>query len=167
VKAQFRVESGCACSFGDEMKRLGDALNTDEIRRRLAALSPGDRALWGTMSAGAMVCHLREAFRLALGEWSAAPVKMPLPGAAVKLVALYGPARWPKNLQTVPELKVSEGSRPGEFAQDHAELCGALERFVGTVDLRSPHPIFGAMTAADWMRWGYLHTDHHLRQFGR
>ena len=29
------------------------------------------------------------------------------------------------------------------------------------------HPMFGPMSAADWMRWGYLHADHHLRQFGR
>jgi hypothetical protein len=29
------------------------------------------------------------------------------------------------------------------------------------------HPMFGGMTAKDWMRWGYLHADHHLRQFGR
>jgi hypothetical protein len=27
------------------------------------------------------------------------------------------------------------------------------------------HPIFGAMTRRAWMRWGYLHVDHHLRQF--
>ena len=26
---------------------------------------------------------------------------------------------------------------------------------------------WGKMTAGDWMRWGYLHADHHLRQFGR
>jgi hypothetical protein len=30
-----------------------------------------------------------------------------------------------------------------------------------------PHSIFGSMTNQDWMRWGYLHADHHLRQFGR
>ena len=29
------------------------------------------------------------------------------------------------------------------------------------------HPMFGPMTPEDWMRWGYLHADHHLRQFGR
>jgi hypothetical protein len=28
------------------------------------------------------------------------------------------------------------------------------------------HPIFGRMSEAAWMRWAYLHTDHHLRQFG-
>jgi hypothetical protein len=27
--------------------------------------------------------------------------------------------------------------------------------------------MFGPMTEKDWMRWGYLHADHHLRQFGR
>jgi Protein of unknown function (DUF1569) len=29
-----------------------------------------------------------------------------------------------------------------------------------------PHPVFGAMTARDWNRVLYRHTDHHLRQFG-
>jgi hypothetical protein len=28
------------------------------------------------------------------------------------------------------------------------------------------HPIFGAMSERAWLRWGYLHMDHHLRQFG-
>jgi hypothetical protein len=28
------------------------------------------------------------------------------------------------------------------------------------------HPFFGQMTEKEWMRWGYLHADHHLRQFG-
>jgi hypothetical protein len=28
------------------------------------------------------------------------------------------------------------------------------------------HPIFGELTEREWMRWGYLHTDHHFRQFG-
>ena len=28
------------------------------------------------------------------------------------------------------------------------------------------HPIFGSLSEAAWMRWGYLHMDHHLRQFG-
>jgi hypothetical protein len=27
--------------------------------------------------------------------------------------------------------------------------------------------MFGPMSERDWMRWGYLHADHHLRQFGR
>lgn len=26
------------------------------------------------------------------------------------------------------------------------------------------HPYLSAMSASEWMRLGYLHTDHHLRQ---
>jgi hypothetical protein len=32
--------------------------------------------------------------------------------------------------------------------------------------LPANHAVFGAMTATDWYRWAYRHTDHHLRQFG-
>jgi len=28
------------------------------------------------------------------------------------------------------------------------------------------HPLFGPMSETQWLRWGYLHVDHHLRQFG-
>ena len=28
------------------------------------------------------------------------------------------------------------------------------------------HPTLGPMSRAQWLRWGYLHADHHLRQFG-
>jgi uncharacterized protein DUF1569 len=28
------------------------------------------------------------------------------------------------------------------------------------------HPIFGPMSESAWLRWAYLHADHHLRQFG-
>ncbi len=28
------------------------------------------------------------------------------------------------------------------------------------------HPVFGELSEWEWMRWGYLHADHHLRQFG-
>ena len=34
-------------------------------------------------------------------------------------------------------------------------------------DLRVPPPsVFKAMSEGQWMRWGYLHVDHHLRQSG-
>jgi hypothetical protein len=26
--------------------------------------------------------------------------------------------------------------------------------------------VFGRMSQAAWLRWAYLHMDHHLRQFG-
>jgi hypothetical protein len=47
-------------------------------------------------------------------------------------------------------------------------LLAVIDRF--TAQPRAfqfrPHPMFREMSEKDWMRWGYLHTDHHLRQFG-
>jgi hypothetical protein len=48
------------------------------------------------------------------------------------------------------------------------ELETLLARFTAAErDFRwQRHPIFGVMTEQEWLRWGYLHMDHHLRQFG-
>ena len=96
-----------------------------------------------------------------------APVKGPLPSAVMKWLGLSLPMRWPRNIPTVPELKRGRVALPGEFAADRAGLDEALEAFLRVKENRTPHAIFGAMRPRDWMRWGYLHTDHHLRQFGR
>ena len=32
--------------------------------------------------------------------------------------------------------------------------------------LTPAHGFFGRMSTADWQRWAYKHTNHHLRQFG-
>ena len=87
----------------------------------------------------------------------------------VKFIALYAPMRWPQGVPTRPEVD-SEigGTAPAGFGADKQALLTLVERF--TEQPRSfrfqPHPIFLEMSERDWMRWGYLHTDHHLRQFG-
>jgi hypothetical protein len=45
-------------------------------------------------------------------------------------------------------------------------LLRVMERFVPEAVRTSRHPLWGRMTEWEWGRWGYLHTDHHLRQFG-
>ena len=59
------------------------------------------------------------------------------------------------------------GTPPSAFASDKALLESLFVQFA--TDLTSldgrQHPIFGPMSRADWLRWAYLHMDHHLRQF--
>jgi hypothetical protein len=60
------------------------------------------------------------------------------------------------------------GTRPVEFARDTAGLALAIKQFAQrpkTFEF-ARHPIFGELTEWEWMRWGYLHADHHFRQFG-
>jgi hypothetical protein len=76
--------------------------------------------------------------------------------------------RWTKNLKTTPELVRAIEEGPGTDFQ--AAVGAAIERMEALTlepNLAASHPMFGAMSSADWLRWGYLHADHHLRQFGR
>ena len=46
-------------------------------------------------------------------------------------------------------------------------LLASMERFASQTERDvHPHPIFGPLTTWEWQRWGWLHADHHLRQFG-
>ena len=151
------------------MKTLAREGDKAEILRRLRALRPESGRRWGRMSAHQMVCHLSDAFRVALGEMPVSRASSLLQRTLVKWAALYLPLTWPGGIPTRPEIDQHVGgTRPAHFATDVAELEALLERVTGparSFDWPS-HPTFGAMSEAAWLRWGYLHVDHHLRQFG-
>ncbi len=86
----------------------------------------------------------------------------------MKWVALRLPLKWPKGVATRPEMDQGVGGTPlAEFEKDRADLLSIVRRFCGTANLPVPHPFFGTMSRQEWLRWGYLHADHHLRQFGQ
>jgi hypothetical protein len=150
------------------VKTLADDRDRALVLARLRGLRLDSPRRWGRMSVHQMVCHLADNFRMALGERGVESTFVPLPRGIVKWAALYAPIPWPKGIPTSPETDQERGgTRPGEFAADLGEAVRLFERVTADVDtLVRPHPVFGAMRVADWLRWGYLHTDHHLRQFG-
>ena len=149
------------------MKTLADAGDAQELRGRLAALTPEAARQWGVMAVGEMMVHVRDAYRYALGEIAVAPVKQSIPGAVIKRMALWTPVKWPHGVATLPGIDARVGATPVlAFAEDQAGLLEAYDRFAAQPECTRPHPIFGAMRHKDWMRWGFLHADHHLRQFG-
>ena len=150
------------------MMSLGNADNVAEILRRVRSVRPESQAKWGRMSAHQMICHCGDALRMAVGERSVAPMSGPLQRTVVKWIALYAPLHWPPGIRTVPEIdQQAGGTRPVNFADDLAQLESLLQRFTTREMTERPvHPIFGRMSHKAWLRWGYLHTDHHLRQFG-
>ena len=152
------------------MKTLAQADTVVEILRRLDSLQPTSVARWGRMSAPQMVRHLLDSAQVAFGMRSASDASSVLQRTVVKWIALYAPMTWPPDIMTRPELDqvLGQGSTPGEFGSDVAELAAMTTRFGAQPrDARwGRHPIFGTMSHAEWLRWAYLHTDHHLRQFG-
>jgi hypothetical protein len=150
------------------MKTLASRIDANEIERRVELVTKQDQPRWGTMTSEQMICHLRDAYAIGLGTRKAAPVKVPLPRGVMKCIALYAPMPWPKNLKTVPELEFSNGApAPIAFLTDKAALIDTYWQFVAANGDWPPHPFFGRIKRKDWLRWGYLHADHHLRQFGR
>ncbi len=92
-----------------------------------------------------------------------------LPRTIVKWIALYLPLPWPAGIRTRPEIDQElGGTRPVDFAADIAQLEALVELIAAqakSVDGQL-HPTLGRMSGAAWLRWGYLHMNHHLRQFG-
>jgi len=151
------------------MKTLARDDDQAEMLLRLRALRPESVRRWGRMSVHEMVCHLSDSFRMVLGQKPVCPVSGRLERTVIKWIVLYLPLPWPAGILTTPELDQElGGTRPVDFAADVAELEALLNLVTThreTFDGQS-HPIFGRMSEAGWLRWAYLHMDHHLRQFG-
>lgn len=148
------------------MKNLGQMEVQQEIRRRLESLRLGSPRRWGKMTPHQTICHLKDAFLNVMGE---RPASEYTSRTLLKWGALWVPIPWPHGFPTRPEMDQEiGGTKPMSFQNDLKELLGLFDRFIS----QSPrptfaaHPIFGKMSYREFMRWGYLHTDHHLRQFG-
>jgi Protein of unknown function (DUF1569) len=155
-------------------RTLANPTDKQQIAARVLTIQPSGARLWGRMTPSQMVCHLADSFRVTMGlkPWATERISVtpiPMPDWFVKWVAFDVPLKWPKGTPTRPEVDPERrGTPPTEFTADRQDLLQLLERFTRQPrDFQwQPHPFFGPLTDAEWMRWGYLHMDHHLRQFG-
>jgi hypothetical protein len=151
------------------MKSLSHSEDRNGLLARIASLRPDSQRRWGSMSGHQMICHLNDSFLGCMGERQISSATGMFQRTVIKFAALYAPLKWPKGVPTRPEVEQGVGgTTPIEFEHDRSALTKTMERFWSPdcADSRSPHPIFGHMRDQQWLRWGYLHVDHHLRQFG-
>ena len=151
------------------MKTLANPRDAPEILARLRRVSPDSRRRWGRMTSHQMLCHLADALRHTLGERPVSafrPTRWRTKG--LKWLALWMPVQWPHGFRTRPELDALRGGTPpADFTRDLAVVEELTKRLI----LEAPripgkHPLFGALTEKEWLRFCWLHLDHHLRQFG-
>jgi hypothetical protein len=155
-------------------RSLVNDVDRRQITARLEKIEPSSVRRWGLMTPHEMVCHLSDSFLMVMGEkvTAIAPrrdLPAPLPRSFIKWFALEVPLQWPRGVLTRPEVDPRrDGTRPAVFEADMRTLLALNERFVRRpMDYSfAPHPIFGVMNESEWLRWAYLHMDHHLRQFG-
>jgi hypothetical protein len=149
-------------------KTIADPIERAAILTRLHRLAPDSRRQWGRMTPHQAICHLSDSFRSMMGGAPVSSVSTFFSRTVIKWIALQAPMTWPHGLKTRPEVDQEiGGTRPVDFARDRHELEALIERFAQRrgADFQ-PHPMFGRLSTEEWQRWGYLHVDHHLRQFG-
>jgi hypothetical protein len=152
------------------VRTLAEPADVADLVHRLRGVRPDQPRRWGRMTTAQVVCHVGDAFLMADGRQPTRDVSNAFTRTLLKSVSLYAPIPWPRGIRTVAEIDQHKGGGtcPTEFAADLARTIGLLEEFAarGEGNGGLVHPYFGRMTARDWLRWGWLHTDHHLRQLG-
>lgn len=136
---------------------------------RFDRLKPESSALWGRMNAGQMLRHLLDSFAIAMGKRTASEKSGWAERKILKHIALRLLKRWPRNVKTRPEVDQElKGSPPGEFHRDLEELKAVMLLFANpNKNFRfGRHPVFMELSEWEWMRWGWMHANHHLEQFG-
>jgi hypothetical protein len=149
------------------MKTLLNLRDRSDTLRRLTNLRPDAKPRWGTMSAHQMICHLSDSLRAALGDKYISPSTSLFKRTILKPLALWAPVPWPHGYKTRPEMDQQQGGTPPvEFASDLEDLRVLIERFCTLEGEFAVHAMFGRMSRSERLRYGFLHIDHHLRQFG-
>ena len=149
-------------------KTLVDPAQRAALVARLQRLAPESPRQWGRITAHQAVCHLSDSFRSMMSPTAISSVATPFSRTVIKWIALHAPMTWPHGVKTRPEVDQEiGGTEPVDFAHDRRRLEALIEQFAARRDDDfQPHPMFGPLTTGEWQRWGWLHTDHHLRQFG-
>jgi hypothetical protein len=149
-------------------KTLADPIERAAILSRLQRLAPDSARQWGRMTPHQAICHLSDSFRSMTGAEPISSVSTFFSRSVIKWIALHAPVPWPHGTKTRPEVDQEiGGTRPVEFVRDRRALEVLIEQFARRSGVSfHPHPMFGILSTEEWQRWGYLHVDHHLRQFG-
>jgi hypothetical protein len=139
-----------------------------ELCARAARLTAGSAPRWGRMTVGAMLAHVNDGLRMALGELPVRQRRTPLRFAPVRWLVLHA-LPFPRGAPTAPELLARCATATDEtVAAELAAFAPLLDRVAARRGAGAwpAHPAFGPLSERDWGVLVHKHVDHHLRQFG-
>ena len=148
------------------MNSIFEQKDNHQLIERVKQLRPETQALWGKMNVAQMLAHVNEPLLVMQGEKT---IKYTLIG---RLFGKYLKNKFikdrgfGKNLLTHEKFKVVE---PKQFQTEQEKLIATLrilQQKGTTIITKNKHPFFGNMTHQEWGDMMYIHTDHHLKQFG-
>jgi hypothetical protein len=147
------------------VKTLWQEATRRELIARARKLTPTSRPLWGKLTVERMLAHMVDAFGMGMGEIAVRPRRIPLLGHwpfNILFIRLVG---MPRNAPSAHEIF---DRPPSSIDAELRALEDAMNRFAAQRDRTEwpSHPAFGKLSRSSWGILGWVHTDHHLRQFG-
>ena len=146
------------------MGTLFDQTDRSAILRRVDALAPDRRPLWGKFTAPEMVCHVSAGLRQGLGDLEAGEPTGALRFPPINWLAIHV-LPWPKGKAKSPPGLLTTKSTTWDA--DVNALRELIDRF-GTRGAGAAWPqsvAFGSISGRSWGVLQYRHLDHHLTQF--
>ena len=146
------------------MASIWDASVRSAICDRAMRLNADAKPAWGKFHAAAMLAHLNDTYRMALGTLPVASKNLPLRFKPIRTLFIYY-LPMPKGAPTAPELIArSSAADLDEEKRQFQSLMATLAALpVGST--MAPHPAFGDLSYDEYGALIAKHTDHHLRQF--
>lgn len=147
------------------MKHLHQPTTVDEVKARIARVTPASERQWGRMTAAQALAHCAATLSDAVGD-TRPPRQLAgrLFGRLAKSRVLSD-APLGRNAPTAPGLRITDAR---DLDVERARLCALIDRFATggpAACTTHPHSFFGPLTPQEWAAWMYKHLDHHLRQF--
>jgi len=149
------------------MKNLFEAARVEEVKKRIAQLTPDSERQWGKMNPAQALAHCSSAMDMAMGKIRPPRIligRLLGPLAKKSVIANGTPMR--RNSMTDKSVIVSDER---DFAVERQRLDELIDRFVAGgpgICTKHPHFFFGPLSPVEWASLMYQHLDHHLRQFG-
>ena len=148
------------------VKNLFAAATAEEVKERMARLTPESERQWGKMNPAQMLAHCSSTIGMAMG--TIAPPRILIgrllgPLAKKSLIVNGTPMR--RNSMTERSCLVTDER---DFLTERQRLLESIDRFATGgpgVCTKHPHFFFGPLTPVEWAVLMYQHLDHHLRQF--
>lgn len=148
------------------MNSIFNSNDNRSLVERFKKLSPETQPLWGSMSVSQMIAHAHEPLKVMMGSKE---IKYTLLGRFFGnyLKKKYIKDRgFGKNLPTHTQFKVSDKKQFEIELEQMLQSLHIIQEKGHAIITKNKHPFFGHMTPEEWGDLMFLHTDHHLKQFG-
>lgn len=150
-------------------KSILDPAAYEQLQTRLRTVKADSPALWGTMDAHRMLCHISDGMEQALGLRQDEDHSNFITRNVLRWLVIRVFAKMPQGAPTSKNMIAGQGgSNPIAFEEDHGRAFALLTKTVQRVPEEPfvAHPFFGPLTREERGILTWKHLDHHLRQFG-